>query len=341
MNTVTYHQTPIYVGESFENFEQYLKGAYTQTILLIDENVYLTRKKEFDLYEKIIIPSGEEQKSMQVVEKIIGELLRKGADRESFLVGVGGGVVCDITGFVASIFMRGIRFGFVPTTLLAQVDASIGGKNGVNTGMYKNMIGTFTQPEFILIDSSFLKTLPKQELVSGMAEVVKHACIRDEEYFHYIEKNTEAILALDAEILHQIILHSVRIKSEIVEQDEKEGGLRKLLNFGHTFGHAIEKQHNLPHGYAISLGMCVVNALAVDWGVLDQSSDFKIRTVLKKIGLPVETTTLNLRSLCSIIYNDKKRSGDQIDLILIEGIGRSLIKSKSFESLTNNKIFNA
>jgi 3-dehydroquinate synthase len=325
VKTIKSHQTPIYVGESYKELDSYLPSNTSGVFFLVDENVFQTRQKEFEGREVIIVPSGEQQKSLNYVEELIGVLLLRGADRSSYLIGVGGGVVCDITGFVATVFMRGIKFAFVPTTLLAQVDASIGGKNGVNTGDYKNMIGAFSQPEFILVDPSFLLTLPKKELISGMAEVVKHACIKSEMYFNYIEENIASILTLNMEVIEELIIQSVMIKAAVVEEDEKESGIRKILNYGHTFGHAIEKKNQLAHGEAVSLGMVIVNSIAAKKGMLDAVSETRINDVLKKIGLPVNISEYDLVSLHSLVKNDKKKAGETISLILLNQIGNAQV----------------
>ncbi len=333
LQTITYHQTTIRIGEEFNNLESYLPAHASQVVLLVDENVLAHPNYDFNAYSCISIASGESSKSIAKVEEIIGQLIELGLDRNSILVGIGGGVVCDITGFVASIFMRGISFGFVPTTLLAQVDASIGGKNGVNLGAYKNMIGTINQPKFILIDFNFLGTLPKQEFISGMAEVVKHACIADRSYFEFLEHHCSEILSLQIEAVETMILHSVRIKTQIVESDELEAGLRKMLNYGHTFGHAIEKSMQIPHGEAVSLGMMVVNEIACKLKMLESKKSQRIEQLLNSIGLPTQFSKQVLENSMHLVVKDKKRAGKKIDLILLRDIGRAEIVPLDFQEI--------
>lgn len=333
MQIIQYHNTRVLVGENFSNLAKHFPESASQVILLVDENVLAQAEYDFKDFTCISIRSGEASKSLTYVESLIQQLIHLGLDRSGFLVGVGGGVVCDITGFVATIFMRGVKFGFVPTTLLAQVDAAIGGKNGVNLGAYKNMIGTFSQPEFILTDLNFLKTLPQNEFISGMAEVVKHACISDLEYFEYLEKNVDKIINQDIETLTELVLRSVVIKTKIVEADERESGLRKLLNYGHTFGHAIEKKMEIPHGEAVSLGLLVVNEIAVLEQRLSSNEALRIKALLQQFGLPTNNQDLQLNTLQDLLFKDKKRAGQQLDLILLSELGSASVVSKSFDEI--------
>ena len=251
----------ILIGERLANLQRYVPAA--RPIVITDVNVGKLYPLDSMAADVITIGTGEEIKTLDTVSDIYGRLISSGADRSAFLVGVGGGIVCDITGFVASTFLRGVRFGFVATTLLAQVDASVGGKNGVNFEGYKNMVGLFQQPEFVICDPEVLKTLPRKEISCGLAEIVKHAAIADTDLFAYIEKHVEDILALDRQAVEKLVQVSVRIKSSIVSRDETEQGARRLLNFGHTFGHAIEKVVGVPHGEAVSMGMVIASALSV------------------------------------------------------------------------------
>ena len=326
MDTLRYDSVPIYLGESFENIFNYIPNNQHNTVLfLIDENVFLSWKSLFEEVPYILIPSGESQKSLAFIETIVHQLIEKKADRNTFLVGVGGGVVCDITGFVASIFMRGIPFAFVPTTLLAQVDASIGGKNGVNTSVYKNMIGVFRQPQFILIDLHFLLSLPKEEFIHGMAEVIKHACIYDQSYFEYIENNIASIISLKPPFLYQTIYQSIAIKCAIVGNDLYEQGDRKLLNFGHTLGHPIEQVYHLPHGQAISIGMIVANRIAEQKNLLESRSASRVQFLLHKTGLPTDSTFVDIEKIKTIAKHDKKKQGDIVHFILLKSIGDACI----------------
>lgn len=341
METILYNQTTIFLGFDFYKLREHLTEFNpSKTVLLIDEQVFQWHKSFFEPFKYILIPSGESSKSLAQVEHIIQKLLNFGLDRKSMVIGVGGGVVCDLTGFIAAIFMRGIRFAFVPTTLLAQVDASIGGKNGVNFGNFKNMIGTIVQPEFIWIDVNFLNTLPKREFISGMAEVIKHACIADSGYFQYIAENKNDILNLNQDAVLQILKESIKIKTNIVSADERELGLRKLLNFGHTFGHAIEKTHPFSHGESVSLGMVIANQIAVQWNALDPIQAAKIEDLLACFGLPTNLENIQFELLEPLIVHDKKRSGQTLDLILLKNIGIAEIVSTPIEQIKRlNKQF--
>ena len=333
LHKINYQNTAVYIGESHQNLEQFLPKKAGLVVLLIDENVKKQTQYNFDNFPHIIVPSGESVKQLSYLEKVVEQLINLGMDRTGFLVGIGGGVVCDLSGFVASIFMRGIKFAFLPTTLLAQVDASIGGKNGLNLGPYKNMIGTFTQPEFVLIDLFFLQTLPKVEFSNGMAEVIKHACIQDVSYFDFIVENKSKILSFDLAVLELLVLKSVAIKTEIVEADEREEGVRKLLNFGHTFGHAIEKKYNIPHGAAVSLGMVLVNEFSVAQHVLLESTAKRIESLLKAFDLPTDISIALWEDLEALVFKDKKRSGANLDLILLREVGKAEVIKKSFTDI--------
>src|ERR1700722_6963247 len=225
------------------------------TILITDENIFSPQQKKFGGWSTIVINAGEQFKVQATVDSLIEKLIALGADRKTWLVGVGGGVVTDLTGYVAAIYMRGLSFGFVPSSILAMVDASIGGKNGIDVGVYKNMVGTIRQPAFLLYAYSLLKSLPKEEWINGFAEIIKHAAIKDAALFRELEKNKLTFYQKDKAALARLIRRNVAIKSAVVEKDEFEHGDRRLINFGHTLGHAVEKEYALAHGQAISIGM--------------------------------------------------------------------------------------
>lgn len=301
-------------------------------VLLVDENVYDLHPDKFEAYGGVVIPSGEEQKSLLFVEDVIRQLVDLEIDRSSFLVGVGGGLVSDIAGFVASIYMRGIPYGFVSTTLLGQVDASIGGKNGVNLDGYKNMIGIIRQPEFVWCDLALLKTLPKKELSSGFAEIVKYGAIKDADLFSFLQENYQDVLDLKQSAIEDVVTTSVGIKVDIVQKDVLEKGDRKLLNFGHTLGHSIEKQSGILHGEAVSIGMVLAARLSVQLGFLSSEEANKVENLLSASGLPVETK-ISKKELFDSLLKDKKRSGDKIHLILLRGIGEAFIHSMELTDL--------
>jgi len=218
-----------------------------------------------------------------------------------------------------------VQFGFVPTTLLAQVDASIGGKNAVNTGKYKNMIGVFNHPLFILIDFQFLSSLPLAEVRNGVCEAIKHACIYSRMYFDFIDTNIEQILLLQSDIIEYLVLESVKIKTDIVGIDPFEKSERKKLNFGHTYGHAIETTMNISHGQAVSLGMVMANAIAVKHELLQEDKSEVVKNILKKSGLPIEYAQLDFSVLNAMIVRDKKRHYNSLAFILLNDIGSSSI----------------
>jgi 3-dehydroquinate synthase len=280
----------------------------------------------------ITIGTGEKIKTLDTVQDIYAQLMALQADRSVFIVGMGGGIVCDIAGFAASTYLRGVRFGFVATTLLAQVDASVGGKNGVNFEGYKNMVGLFRQPEFVICDFELLKTLPTEEISCGLAEIVKHAAIADAELFSYLERNTESILALDPAVIEKLVLASVQIKSSIVSRDETEKGERRLLNFGHTFGHAIEKVSGVAHGAAVSMGMTIASALSVKKGRLTTREDRRLRELLQRLKLPTSMTCTPQHILDAVV-KDKKRAGDRIHFILLDKVGRAVVEQIGIEEL--------
>ena len=265
MKRVMIHSQPrdslIMINERLANLVDYL--PVDKPIIITDENVMAIWGKHFPPGDVITIGTGEMIKSFDTVHHIYEQLLSLEADRASFIVGIGGGIVCDIAGFAASTYMRGVRFGFVSTTLLSQVDASVGGKNGFNLGGYKNIVGVFNQPEFVICDLDLLKTVPREEILSGFAEIIKHGAIADKELFAYLERHRESALALEAQVIEKLVYDSVIIKSEIVNRDEKEKDERRKLNFGHTFGHAIEKLTKVKHGEAVSAGMVLAAELSV------------------------------------------------------------------------------
>ena len=237
---------------------------------------------------------------------------------------MGGGIVCDIAGFVASTFLRGVRFGFVATTLLAQVDASVGGKNGVNFQGFKNMVGLFHQPEFVICDPELLKTLPQKEISCGLAEIVKHGAIADADLFAYLEQHAKDTLVLDRQVIEKLVLASVRIKSAMVKRDETEKGERRLLNFGHTFGHAIEKVAGISHGEAVSRGMAIAAALSVKKDLLTADEDKRLRALLNNLKLPTYFG-LETKAVANAIGKDKKREGNWIHFVLLNGIGSATV----------------
>ncbi|MBP8709028.1 MAG: 3-dehydroquinate synthase [Bacteroidales bacterium] len=307
--------------------------------IITDRNVKKLYGKQFPHGEVIAIEPGEKSKRLKVVEEVCSRMLEAGADRSSFILGFGGGVVCDIAGMVASVYMRGVRHAFVSTTLLSQVDASIGGKTGVNLGEYKNTIGTFRQPEFVLCDHEMLKTLPEEEVRSGMGELFKYAVIRDRNLFFDISASAGQIIAGNMAVTGDLILRAVRIKAGVARDDPFEKGKRRILNFGHTFGHVIETHYGLPHGVAVANGMVIAAELSVWKGEMAHSELSLLQTTLAKAGL---LTGHKLpANVVSMISRDKKSESDRVNFVLLRSIGRTVIRRIStFELQTFVNYYN-
>lgn len=322
----------IIVGEKLENLQAYLPG--NKTVLITDDNVYRLYKDKFSKLETIVIGTTEKVKTLDTVKSIYEQLVDKELDRSGFIVGIGGGIVCDIVGFVASTYLRGVEFGFVSTTLLSQVDASIGGKNGVNLHGYKNMIGVFNQPKFVICEFNMLNTLPAEEFKNGFAEIIKHACIRNSDMFDFCEINYEKALKNDYETIYRMVYDSLIIKGKVVENDERESGERRILNFGHTYGHAIEKISGIPHGEAVSIGMVIASKISKNRGLLTENEERRIIETIKNYNLPIKSD-LNPQDIFNAMKKDKKRQGDQINFVLLNGIGNAIIEKVSLNELEN------
>ena len=312
-----------YFDADFAGIKDLMQDAWT--VIITDENLYNLHAEKLAGYRVIQIAAGEEYKNQFTVDSIIEELLLMGANKNTFLIGLGGGVVTDITGYVAAVYMRGVKFGFVPTSILAMVDAAIGGENGIDVGVYKNMIGTIRQPEFIFYDYSFLKTLPVKEWVNGFAEIIKHACIKDELLFKVLEKYSLHEYQADSTLIADLIERNVDIKTAVVINDEFETGDRKLLNFGHTIGHAIENLHGIPHGHAVSIGMVAACNLSVQLNNFHADDAAKIVRLLARYHLPVDVETDHAK-VFEVLKMDKKRTGDGVQFILLNTIGKAEIK---------------
>jgi 3-dehydroquinate synthase len=320
----------IMIGESLDNLRKYIPVA--RPIVITDTHVRECWGKHFPPGDVITIGTGEKIKTFHTVQYIYEQLLKLEADRSSFIVGIGGGIVCDIAGFVASTYMRGVRFGFVSSTLLSQVDASVGGKNGFNFGGYKNIVGVFNQPEFVICDLNLLKTVPQKEILSGFAEIIKHGAIADKNLFIYLEENRDRALALDLPVIEKLVYDSVIIKSEIVNQDEKEKGERRKLNFGHTFGHAIEKTTKVRHGEAVSAGMVLASELAVKKEALAVKYSNRLSDLLVRYGLPVQLE-FDCKEVLDTLRMDKKREGDLIYFVLLSEIGNAYVEGIAIQEL--------
>ncbi len=274
--------------------------------------------------ELITFPAGEASKHLQTIAVLSSELAQRGFDRKDALIALGGGVTGDITGFLASIYLRGVPFVQVPTTLLSQVDSSVGGKTGVDIPEGKNLVGTFYQPKAVYIDLDVLGTLPVEELRGGLAEVIKYGVIHDAEFFTFLEQNQKAVFALKQDVLTKLIARCCEIKAWVVEQDEREGGLRRILNFGHTIGHAVEAASGfrLIHGYAVAIGMCTAADLAVRTGCLAVEEAERIRSLIAAYGLPTAIPAdLKREAIRKYLLTDKKTVGGRVFYVLPERIG--------------------
>jgi len=320
----------ILIGEKLENLKNYIPEK--NVVILTDTNVRKHYGDKFPNFPVIEIGMGEQIKTLQTLDYIYQQLIELDADRTTFFVGIGGGIVCDIAGFVASTFMRGLRFGFVSTTLLSQVDASVGGKNGVNFLGYKNIIGVFCQPEFVICDQEMLKTLTTDDLNCGFAEIIKHIVIDEQGMFSFLEENIEGALKLDPDVIEKLVIHSVETKAGIVNRDERETGERRKLNLGHTFGHAFEKIGQLPHGNAVSLGMVVAANLSVEKGLLKPEVRDRIVNLIQKLKLPIKPN-FDKDEVISAMRKDKKRESEHIHFILIQNIGDVVMEKLQMSEL--------
>ncbi|MEA3485273.1 MAG: 3-dehydroquinate synthase [Candidatus Aerophobetes bacterium] len=339
---------PVYIGGELKDIGEAARQFFIGGKLLIISN-----ERIFSLYGEMVrdsleesgfdvylakIPEGERYKCLSRASKLYNQCLEFKLDRGSTILALGGGVIGDLAGFVASTFLRGINFVIVPTTLLAQVDASVGGKAAVNLPQGKNLIGSFYQPKFVYIDLSVLKTLPSREIRGGLAEVVKYGMISDKKLFSYLEKNVEEIKALSNEVFRFIVSQSVKIKTTIVEQDEREEkGKRRVLNFGHTIGHAIEaatKYRRYKHGEAVAIGMVAAASIAVKMDFFPMKSFIRLRNLLKKLNLPtLLTEEVNMEELCNALYLDKKMRDGKLHFVLPEDIGSVFLTEKVPSSL--------
>ncbi len=317
-----------FFGADFSYIEKLVSKE--QAVIITDDHIFLKHKAKFKGWNTIVLKPGEEFKVQQTVDMIIDQLLAFGADRNTILVGVGGGVITDMTGYVAGIYMRGIKCGFVPTSMLAMVDAAIGGKNGIDVGVYKNMVGLIRQPLFLLFDFSFLKTLPQSEWQNGFAEIIKHACIKDVAMFQLLQANSIAKFKKDPALLSSLIQRNVLIKTKVVLNDEFEQGDRKLLNFGHTLGHAIENIYELSHGQAISIGMTYAALMSAQ--IKGFSDAEAVIGLLAKYGLPT-FADFDKKNAFKILQKDKKKVAQGISFVLLKKIGKAVIQPLQFTEL--------
>ncbi|MEI8053400.1 MAG: 3-dehydroquinate synthase [Bacteroidota bacterium] len=315
--------------------EIYAFASKENSIIITDEILYSLHATKWEGCRIIQIPSGEQHKIQSTVDHIINQLLDWQVNKDNFIIGIGGGVVTDIAGYVASVYKRGTKLGLVPTTILGMTDAAIGGKNGVNVALVKNMVGTIYQPDFILFDFSFLKTLPEQEWISGFAEIIKHACIKDEAMLTLLEHHTLEEFQNDDNMISDLIEKNVDIKFSIVVADEKENADRRLLNFGHTIGHAVENLCELPHGNAISIGIIAACHLSERINGFLSSDTKRIADLLNKYHLPT-SIDVDHKKVFELLQSDKKREGASIHFVLLNKIGDAATKLLDIYMVENN-----
>jgi shikimate kinase/3-dehydroquinate synthase len=322
-------------------------NRYSKIVVITDQNVAKLHLEALNNQLKnlpvqlknIVVEAGEKAKSFSNLQNVVEQILETGIDRNSLIIAFGGGVVGDLSGFVASILLRGIDFIQVPTTLLAAVDSSVGGKTAINSKFGKNLVGTFYQPKLVLCDLDFLKTLPIRDYISGYGEVVKYGLIKDKDFFSYLDSNLDKIKNRNLEVLQKIIVKSCQIKAEVVGLDEKENNLRAILNFGHTFGHIFETETNysdkLFHGEAVAIGMVLAVKMSIHLGMLDAKILPLVVNHLKKVGLPTSPQNIqkfwNINNLTTHLYKDKKVENKNLTFVLLEELGKSVIKKNVSE----------
>jgi len=337
---------PIYIGSDLIDRPELFEACSKASSIYIVTNttvapLYAERlSKTLATFGKsvrtITLPDGESFKDWKNLQTIFDELLKHGADRQAVLVALGGGVIGDMTGFAAASFMRGIRFIQVPTTLLSQVDSSVGGKTGINHPLGKNMIGAFHQPVAVVADLNTLKTLPPRELSAGLAEVIKHGAIADASFLDWIEANTNALLACDIEAMSHAVLRSCEIKSAVVSADEREGGVRATLNFGHTFGHAIEAGMGYGewlHGEAVACGMVMGAKLSCLLQKITQADVDRLTRIIHAMHLPITAPKFGAERYIELMQVDKKAEGGQIRYVLLEQIGKAYMSTAPHEAV--------
>ena len=322
-------QSEIYIGPTSDILPGVLPGG--RVVVVSDATIDRLYHPMLAPYDTVLIGLGESIKTLQTVESIYRRFIELGVDRSTFVLGIGGGIVTDVAGFAAATYMRGLDFGFVSTTLLGQVDASVGGKNGVNVDGYKNMAGTFSQPRFVICDPGMLRTLSDRKFRAGLAEVVKAAIIADADLFARIEATTFDDLRSDTDLLTDAVSASIRVKADIVERDERESGDRRKLNLGHTLAHAIEKCTNrLNHGEAVAVGTALIADASVKLGVLTAEDRDRIAGVLKKLGFDL-TPPVDVKRLLKEVGKDKKNEDGMLRIVVPIGIGDCDVRRMSHD----------
>lgn len=331
----------IYIGYGLEEkLQAFVRqaGFSNRALLITDSNIGpLYGEKVKDLLNKAglrteiaQIPAGENSKNLTMAEALYTKAIELGLDRKSPIFALGGGVVGDLAGFVAATYMRGVPFVQLPTSLLAQVDSSVGGKVAVNHALGKNLIGAFYQPKAVFIDLNLLATLPKREIYTGLGEIIKYGIIYDADFFAFLEQNQQAVLALEPRAVTHIIARSCEIKAAVVSQDEQEAGLRRILNFGHTMAHAIEKETGYVrynHGEAVAIGIVGAADISEHLGLISAEENARVMNLVKALKLPVQAEGCTVENLYQDIFHDKKTVGGKVNWVLMTGIGTVLSKN--------------
>jgi len=320
--------TDFYFNSSFNQLKNITDKR--SAIIVTDENVFNAHKNKFKGYNCIVLKPGEEFKIQSTVDSVIETLIKMQADRKSVLIGVGGGVITDLTGYVASVYMRGISFGFIPTSILALVDASIGGKNGIDVGLYKNLVGIIRQPSFILHDVSLLHSLPQGQWENGFAEIIKHACIKDATMFKQLQNTSLQDYLKKKNLLTELIKRNALIKIRVVQKDEFEKGDRRLLNFGHTLGHAIETQYEVLHGQAISIGITYACHISEQLSGFNKTE--QVINLLEQYNLPTYAA-FNRKKVFEVLRMDKKRIKKEMNFVLLQNIGKGVVQPVELKKL--------
>lgn len=319
----------VVVGDVGQELKRLLPDK--RVVVISDTNIDRHYQQLVRRYDHILIGLGETSKTLHTLDTIYRRLIELGVDRSTFILAIGGGIVTDVAGFAASTYMRGLEFGFISTSLLGQVDASVGGKNGVNVEGYKNMVGSFTQPRFVICDVNMLRTLSEREFRAGLAEVIKSAVIADKELFKMLEQADFALLTQNTDLLKEIVYRAISVKASIVERDERETGDRRKLNLGHTLAHAIEKcSSKMNHGEAVAVGLKLIAEAAERRGMLSVSDKERICTLLERAGFTLEPP-VEMRTLLKAVSKDKKSEGNDIHIVIPVSIGDCQVEKMAIE----------
>ena len=304
---------------------------HKRVVVVSDTNIDRHYHSLIEPYDHVLIGLGEASKTLLTLDAIYRRFIELGVDRSCFVLAIGGGIVTDVAGFAASTFMRGLEFGFISTSLLGQVDASVGGKNGVNVDGYKNMVGTFTQPKFVICDVDLLRTLSPREFRTGLAEIIKAAVIADAELFEMLEQADFSTLQRDSDTLREMVYRAIKVKADIVERDERESGDRRLLNLGHTLAHAIEKSSSkFNHGEAVAVGLAMIAEVATSRDMLAVADKERIVALLERAGFMLDAP-VEIRTLLKAVAKDKKAEGSDIHIVFPLGVGRCTVEKMPVE----------